>query len=55
MGFGIKVSGGTNAGNRTVKQRGSDYICAKSEGGCGTAVKYFWAKCPNCGHPRPEQ
>jgi hypothetical protein len=52
--FGINVQGGTRAGIRTVKQQASDYTCPVSEGGCGKIVRYFWVKCPNCGHPRPE-
>jgi hypothetical protein len=49
------IKGGTQSRIRTVKQQNSsDYTCSTREGGCGKVVRYFWVKCPNCGHPRPE-
>lgn len=50
-----KISGGTHAGWRIVRLKGSDWTCPVRDGGCGKSIKYFWTKCPNCGHPRPEQ
>ena len=50
----VRVKDGTNAGWRKVRAAGSDYTCPTRDGGCGKVVRYYWTKCPNCGHPRPE-
>jgi len=48
----VSIKNGTRAGWRKVKETvaRSDWKCP----GCGARLKYYWTRCPNCGHPRPE-
>jgi hypothetical protein len=54
--LGVNVKGGTRAGWRRVlsTQKKDDWVCPLSEGGCGKSLRYYWTRCPNCGHPKPE-
>lgn len=48
----VRIAGGTNAGWKrplTAHNR-SFWICPE----CDARNKYYWLKCPNCGHRRPE-
>lgn len=46
------VRGGTGAGRKLAKATyQNDWNCP----GCGSRLKRYWRKCPNCGHPRPEE
>ena len=49
----VSVAGGTNAGNRRAPQAKypNDWKCPS----CKARNKYYWRKCPGCGHPRPEE
>lgn len=47
--------GTSDPGRRTVKERAADWVCPRTEGGCGKANRYYWVTCPNCSHPRPER
>lgn len=46
------VQGGTNAGNRTVREQSkTDWVCPT----CHKALRYYWVACPNDGTPRGER
>ena len=48
----INVRGGTHAGWRAVKQQDKrDWVCPND----GSILRYYWVRCPNCKHPRPEE
>ncbi len=42
--------GGSHAGWRTIFAKSRDWRCPN----CGASLRYYWTKCPNDGHPRPE-
>lgn len=45
----VNVQNGTMAGIRHVHpQNKADWRCP----GCKGWIRYYWAKCPNCAHPR---
>jgi DNA-directed RNA polymerase subunit RPC12/RpoP len=49
----INVAGGTHAGWRVVKLQSNNtyWVCPE----CEARNKYYWLKCPSCGHRRPEE
>lgn len=48
----VSVRNGTHAGWRKTRvQNRTDWTCP----GCGKLVKYYWLRCPNDNHPRPEE
>lgn len=47
----VSVKGGTGAGRKRARPPLKAWICAA----CGADVAKYWAKCPVCAEPRPEQ
>ena len=51
----INVKGGTRAGWRKIRGAVTsagrkDWVCP----GCDSLIRYYWLKCPHCGHPRED-